>query len=178
MGNIAGDLEAHLSGLRRYAMSLTRDANDADDLVQETLRRALTYADGRRTVRDLRAYLFTILHNVRVDTLAQARKAEPLVSLTESSHQLPSLPSQEAYVECKELAGALSRLPEEQHRVIVLVALEGHSYRDAADALGIPLGTVMSRLNRAREALTTMLGGRAGRTKIGSRQRRARRQGR
>ena len=158
MSKIAGELQNHVRGLRRYAMTLTGDPSDADELVQETLRRALTYADGGSRIRDLRAYLFTILHNVRVNNVTRSNKAGHFVSLSDSALQVASPPSQEAHVQCRELGEALYRLSDEQREVILLVALEGLSYQGAADVLGVPVGTVMSRLNRGRQALRSMLG--------------------
>ena len=157
MTDVVGGLRAHVKGLRRYAMALTRDPELVDDLVQETLRRALTYSRKGREIRDLRAYLFTILHNVRVDELTQNGKSGKVVPITENAVQLTCLPTQDLRIECREVSEALSLLSEEQREVILLIALEGLSYRDTAEILGVPIGTVMSRLNRGREALRSMM---------------------
>ncbi len=152
-----GDLREHVLALRRYALALTNDPNLVDDLVQETLRRALAYGGKSEKIRDLRAYLFTILHNLRVSQASQQRKWGIVVPITDEVPQLSCQPSQELRVECRELWDAVYRIPEEQREVLLLVTLEGHSYRATAEILGVPIGTVMSRLNRAREALRRMM---------------------
>lgn len=158
MAGVRGELEGHIKGLRRYAMALTRDPDVVDDLVQETLRRALTYDRKAREIRDLRAYLFTILHNVRLDELARNGRAGTAVPLSDGPAQLRYPATQILRIECRELSEALMTLSEEQRQVILLVALEGVAYRDAAGILGVPIGTVMSRLNRGREALRRAVG--------------------
>lgn len=153
----ADDLHQHVLALRRYALALTNDPNLVDDLVQETLRRALAYGGQTEKIRDLRAYLFTILHNLRVSEATHRQKWGVVVPITEQVPQLSCQPSQELRVECRELWDALYRISEEQREVLLLVAMEGHSYRATAEILDVPIGTVMSRLNRAREALRRMM---------------------
>jgi len=158
MADFSSQIEGNVKNLRRYALALVGDPSDADDLVQETMKRALTYAQNGQKIRDLRAYLFTILHNVRLDNVMRANRAGLVVSLTDTAIQIPCPASQEARVRCRELSEALYRLSDEQRAVILLVALEGLSYQGAAEVLGIPIGTVMSRLNRGRAALKRSLG--------------------
>lgn len=148
---------AEVKSLRRYARALTGDPELADDLVQETLRRALTYRQAGKEIRDLRAYLFTILHNVRVDNLARKSRWGNVVPIGEGTPQLSAPATQDLSVEYREVVDALAKLSEDQRAVILLIGLEGHSYKDTAEILGIPLGTVMSRLSRAREALRGLL---------------------
>lgn len=142
--------------LRRYARALLGDAAAADDLVQDTLERALAKLHLYRRGTDLRAWLFTVMHNVYVNQLRAARPVAPL------EEQMPELaqPAREAdALDLRDVERALRRLPPEQREVLLLVALEDMSYGEAARALGIPIGTVMSRLARAREKLRAMLAG-------------------
>lgn len=159
MTEIGAELGHHIKGLRRYAMALVGEASDADDLVQETLRRALTYcSNDSLDIRDLRAYLFTILRNVRADVLARNGRADTTVELLSAERQLHSWPAQESHVLCGELLEVLQSLPEPQREVLLMVGLEGLTYQGTANLLGTPVGTVMSRLHRGREALRRSLG--------------------
>jgi RNA polymerase sigma-70 factor, ECF subfamily len=142
--------------LRRYARALAGDRAAADDLVQDTLERAWAKLHLYRRGTDLRAWLFTVMHNLYVN---QVRAARPGLQLDE---ELPELaqPSREASsLELRDLDLAIRRLPPDQREVLLLVALEDMSYAEAAVTLEIPIGTVMSRLARAREKLRTMLSG-------------------
>jgi RNA polymerase sigma-70 factor (ECF subfamily) len=142
--------------LRRYARALVGDRTAADDLVQDTLERALAKLHLYRPGTDLRAWLLTVMHNVYVN---QLRAARPLAPLEEESAEL-ARPAREAdALELRDLERALRRLPHEQREVLLLVALEELSYAETAQALGVPIGTVMSRLFRAREKLRAMLDG-------------------
>lgn len=146
--------------LRRYARGLLRDRNAADDLVQECLERALDRWDQRRNVRDPRPWLFSILHNLAISQLRQQRRRGLHVAI-EDAGPLSSGRSlgQEQSVQHAELLRALARLTDEHRTVLLLVAVEDLSYAEAAEVLGVPLGTVMSRLSRAREALGRLLEG-------------------
>ncbi|WP_207460287.1 sigma-70 family RNA polymerase sigma factor [Azospirillum sp. SYSU D00513] len=149
------DISSHLGVLRRYALVLTRDADRAEDLVQEAVLRAL---EGARTLRDgtdPKPWLLSILHNTHVSRcrrLKTEREAESALVQADGLSGNPSAP-QAARVELGQTIEALMDLPEEQREVLMLVAIEGMSYRDVADCLGVPLGTVMSRLARGRAAL-------------------------
>lgn len=154
MADDPGDgLRDHIRGLRRYAMALVGSPVEADDLVQEALKRALVYIRAGREIRDVRAYLFTVLHNVRVDQVSKATKNGPHVPIDEIEAQLSCPARHDMRLHCRDLSKALACLPAQQREVILLVGLEGLSYRGAAEVLGIPIGTVMSRLNRGRENL-------------------------
>jgi len=153
----------HLPGLRRYARALTGNAAEADDLVQECLSRAL--ARCRRAdeeageIRNLRAYLFTILHNAHIDRLNE-RKRWNYALPEEAMDNLMARPApQYGHLELHDLADALTRLPEEQRQAVLLVGYEGMTYKDAAAVMEVPIGTVMSRLSRGREALRRMMSG-------------------
>ncbi|RTL26533.1 MAG: sigma-70 family RNA polymerase sigma factor, partial [Rhodocyclaceae bacterium] len=146
---------AEIPRLRRYARALTGNEADADDLLQDTLERALgkwlLWRPG-----NLRAWLLTMMHHV---FLNQLRKRPALVTLDDDPPAIPVRPQQQDELEVRDLDRALSRLPPEQREVLLLVGLEELSYADTARVLGIPQGTVMSRLSRARERLRAILAG-------------------
>lgn len=155
----ATDLVEHVGALRRYARALAGNPADADDLVQECLVKVLAQMRAWREVRDLRAYLFTTLHNVFIDARRRQRSTGIEISIDDTSGRM-ALPShmvvpasQVARLEVRDMLSALGRIPGEQREVVLLVGLEGMSYLQAAEILGIPIGTVMSRLSRGREAL-------------------------
>lgn len=150
------DLLEHIHALRRYANALVGNQADADDLVQESLKRALVYLDGDRRIDNLRAYLFTVLHNVRIDAYKKQARAGRAVPVEETVLVSGAAPPADR-VACHEAVRAIRRLSEEHRQVLLLVGVEGMSYREAAGVLGLPVGTVMSRLNRARTALRESL---------------------
>jgi len=142
--------------LRRYARALTGDTLRADDLVQDTLERALTKRHLWRQGSDLRAWTFTIMHNVFVNQI-RARAADVAVAMEAEAFNIPSHTNPVDMLEIGDIDAALQRLPVDQREVLLLVALEQLTYSEAAQALGIPQGTVMSRLFRARERLRLLL---------------------
>lgn len=153
---VAEELVVHVTSLRRYALLLVGNPNDADDAVQETLTRVLARTSGWHAIADLRAYLFSTLHNVFIDSV---RREKRIVAEPNSDDILAALASpanQQKHLELRDTIDALERLPAEQREVVLLVGLEGLSYLETAKALGIPVGTVMSRLSRGREALREM----------------------
>ena len=158
MADIQQQIEAEIPALRRYARALVRDAMGADDLVQDCLTRALAKLHLWSEGTDLRAWLFTILHNQYVNHVRRSIRTGPTVEFGETDSTCCQLANQEASLELRDLDRALGRLPEEQRAVILLVGLEGMSYVDAAAVLGIPAGTVRSRLSRGREALRDLMG--------------------
>ena len=140
--------------LRRYARALVNDRASADDLVQDTLERAWAKLHLYRRGTDLRAWLFTVMHNVHVNKVRSARATDPL------DDEMPELAQRAAQGDSlvvRDLDRAIARLPDEQRAVLLLVTLEEMSYDQVAHALGIPIGTVMSRLSRAREKLRAMM---------------------
>ncbi len=149
---------AEIPRLRRYARALLGDRAAADDLVQDTLERAWSRHALWRAGSDLRAWLFSIMHNLRVDQLR--RPNPPTHSLDEDDFEVPIRATQSDRLEVMDLASALRQLPDEQREVLLLVALEGSSYAEIASLLGIPAGTVMSRLARGRERLRLLMEGR------------------
>ncbi|MGZ8266841.1 MAG: RNA polymerase sigma factor [Burkholderiales bacterium] len=154
MSDFATRVEELIPRLRRYARALTGERGAADDLVQDTLERAWVKLHLWRSGSDLRAWLFTIMHNVYVNQM-RGRRNE--VELDEDSLDMPQRPTQTDLLEVRDIEAALRRLPQEQREVLLLVALERMSYGEAARTLSIPIGTVMSRLARAREKLRLMI---------------------
>jgi len=150
---------AELPRLRRYARAMLGDRAAADDLVQDTLERAWSRIAQWRPGSDLRAWLFGIMHNLRIDQLR--RNGLPTTSLDEDEvAEVPVRPTQSDLLEVMDLESALRQLPDDQREVLLLVALEEMSYVDIAALLGIPVGTVMSRLSRGRERLRQVMDGR------------------
>ena len=150
------DITAHLPALRRFAFALTGNPSEADDLVQESLTRVISNRLRLGGVRNLRSYLFRVARNAHIDNAKRQRSAE-IIPLDHVAATLQTAPTQTEHMEMRELDEALAHLPEEQRQVILLVAYEGVSYRDAADILDVPIGTIMSRLSRGREALKSRL---------------------
>lgn len=150
-------LQAEIPRLRRYARALTGERGAADDLVQDTLERAWSRRGLWRAGAELRPWLFGIMHNLRIDQLR--RTAPAPLSLDDGDYDLPARATQADGLELKDLETALGALPEEQRAVLLLVALEDMSYEEVATAMGIPTGTVMSRLSRGRERLRSILAG-------------------
>lgn len=143
--------------LRRYAAALLRDRDAADDLVQECLARAVDRLHSWRPNGSMRAWLFTILHNLHVNQLRDRHREGALHAPVGDIERQPAPPAQDASLALRDLSAALAQLPDEQRSVILLVGLEGLSYADAATVTGAPLGTVMSRLSRGRERLRSLM---------------------
>lgn len=156
MDYLRKDISEHIPALRRYAMSLVRNPTDADDLVQESLCRAIEKMRPWRRIRNRRAYLFTILHNLYIDRIVRSKQRREEVSGDVDQRNMVVSPSQFYRVELQELDEALQKLSADHRDVVLLVGLEGMTYGAAASVLGIPVGTVMSRLSRARESLREM----------------------
>lgn len=150
----------HIPRLRRYARALMGNRNAAEDLVQDTLERAWGRFNLWRRGSDLRAWLFTIMHNIYVNQV-RARMARPEYELDDEALDVQVRADQGDRLEIRDLDQALRQLPDEQREVLLLVGLEQLTYDEAAKALGIPIGTVMSRLSRARARLRAVLEGRS-----------------
>jgi len=149
-------LLACLPRLRRYARALTGDSASADDLVQDTVERGWSRIGQWRPDGDMRAWLFGIMHNLHIDQLRRA--PPPCVELEDGD--LPAAASTGS-LDMRDLERALQQLPSAQREVLLLVALEEMRYEDVAAMLDIPIGTVMSRLSRARENLRRLMTGQA-----------------
>ena len=147
------DVVGQLGPLLRYAHALTRDETQAEDLVHDTLVRAYERRSTFRIGGNLRAWLFSVLHNTFIDDrrrrAAELRRDAEVARVTDEM----ILPAQESSVRLDQIQRAFDFLPEDHRAVLHLVAVEGLPYQEAADALGIPVGTLMSRLGRARAAL-------------------------
>lgn len=159
------DIVGQLGSLRRYARSLTRDSADAEDLVHDALVRAYERRGTFRSGGNLRAWLFSIVHNVFIDRMrsrrSEAIRMEQAGQLADTSTPAP----QDHSVRLAEVREAFLALPDEQRSALHLVAIEGLSYQQAADVCGVPLGTLMSRIGRARAALREMEEGASARGK-------------
>ena len=158
MADMAQLIEPVIPSLRRYARTFVRDAAAADDLVQDTLERAISRWHLRRSDGETRPWLFTILHNLAVNHLRRsARRGRelPLDDAGDSDVAVP--PTQEDALRHEEVLAAVGQLPDDQRSVLLLVSIEDVSYTEAARILDIPIGTVMSRLARARARLLKLL---------------------
>jgi len=150
--------EAEIPRLRRYARALTKDATMADDLVQDCLVRGLAKRHLWQDGTDLRAWLFTIMHNQFVNNVRRGVREGSAVGFSETEPSLTHAANQGKRLELRDLHRALGQLPEEQRTVILLVGLEGMRYEAVAEVIGVPVGTVRSRLSRGREALRRLMG--------------------
>ena len=158
MADTNRNIEAEIPRLRRYARALTHDITTADDLVQDCLTRALGKLHLWQEGTDMRAWLFTILHNQYVNHIRRAVREGAPVGLSESEPLLRRAPPQTKRLELRDLERAIAKLPEEQRTVILLVGLEGMHYEEVAAVLDVPVGTIRSRLSRGREALRRLTG--------------------
>ncbi len=149
---------AEIPRLRRYARALLRDRDAADDLVQDCLERALSRIDNWRTGDNPRRWLFTIMHHLFVDQKRRVnRRSEVVMTTLEDSEALSAPADQADSVASREIMDALQTLSPERRAALVAVGIEGFSYAEAAAMLGIPAGTVMSRVARGREELRGLL---------------------
>lgn len=155
---IDDQLRDHIPRLRRFAFWLTRNPQDADDLVQSTLERALSRWESRRDAAALKPWLLSILYRSFLSTRKRSRR---YASLLERFHavQPQEHPSAEREVTAQAALDALQRLSAEQRSLLLWVSVEGLSYQEVAQVLDVPIGTVMSRLSRARQALRRSLEG-------------------
>lgn len=143
-----------IPALRRYARAMLRHREDADDLVQDVLERALARWYTRRGAASLRAWLFTILHNLALDRLRRRARRGVDAALEAVPEQWLAVPAeQERAIAQADLLAQLALLPDDHRAVLLLVSVEDLSYAEAAAVLDVPIGTVMSRLSRARERL-------------------------
>jgi RNA polymerase sigma-70 factor (ECF subfamily) len=154
---VTNDIVELLPALRAFARSLTRNAVQGDDLVQETLVKALANVDKFQPGTQLRAWLFTIMRNT---FYTAARKSQREATGREDcvSGELTEAPGQEWIAFHSQVMDAVQRLPDHYRETLVLVAMLGESYEDTARICGCTLGTVKSRVNRARQLLRDMLG--------------------
>jgi len=154
--HIREDLIALLPRLRRFARTLTRNVDDADDLVQLGLERALAKLDQWHTDSRLDGWMFRILKNAWIDEVRSRARRNRVLTSEEEGEQVSDA-AHEAQEHALSVQAAMQRLPEEQRLAVSLVLVEGLPYREAAEVLGIPIGTLTSRLARGRESLQSML---------------------
>jgi RNA polymerase sigma-70 factor, ECF subfamily len=157
MSELSCLVEREIPRLRRYARALTRTADRADDLVQDTLVRALAKGHLWQPGTDIRAWLFTIMHNQYVNTVRRQARETATVDVEQVSSTLVATTDPTSSWQLRELDRALARLPDEQREVVLLVGLEGMAYDSAAQILRVPIGTVRSRLSRGRETLRGLM---------------------
>ncbi|HBF28117.1 sigma-70 family RNA polymerase sigma factor, partial [Rhizobium sp.] len=160
------DVIGQLAALRRYAMSLVRDADDAEDLVNDALVRAYERHNSFHRDGNLRRWLFAILHNTHIDQVRRKKSGARRDALAAELADSVVESGQEQVVRLAQLRAAFSMLPEDQRQALHLVAIEEFSYQEAADVLGIPVGTLMSRLSRARARLRDFENGQAATPKL------------
>ena len=149
------EIVEHIPHLRRYALALLRDRDAADDLVQDCLERALSRWRLFRGGGSPRAWLFTIMHNLHVN--AVKRRAVGAAAVDGTGNGVNVAPTQDQRLEVLSVARALERLPPEQREIVLMIGLKQLSYAEAAAAVGVPIGTVMSRLHRGRERLRSLM---------------------
>jgi RNA polymerase sigma-70 factor (ECF subfamily) len=158
LSSFLDEIEGCVPALRRYARALTRNADRADDLVQDCIERALRKQGLFRPTGPLQAWLYRVLLNVYRNGLRASRRRGDHLSLDEMVIE-PAIPApQPGRIALAEMSRAIDKLPDEQREALLLVALEGVSYEEAAGILEIPAGTLMSRLSRARAALRQLTG--------------------
>src|SRR5678815_4324124 len=157
MTDFARLLEVEIPRLRRYARALTRDVSRADDLVQSCLARAVAKQHLWQPGTDLRAWLFTILHNQHVNDVRRAVREGVSVAVEDMAPGLTVASNAIATLQLRDLEAAIARLPQAQRQVILLVGLEGMRYEEVALILGVPVGTVRSRLSRGRDQLRRLM---------------------
>lgn len=151
-------IEPLIPPLRRYARALVQDSGTADDLVQDCLELAIRRWHQRRADGDTRSWIFAILHNLAVSRFRQTKRRGPHVPIEDASPDtVAQAPQQEQGLLERDVMRALGSLPEDQKSVLLLVSVEEMSYAEVARALNIPVGTVMSRLSRARERMRRLI---------------------
>ena len=155
------DLTQLLPRLRRFAHSLSRNPADADDLAQATVERALRSRDQWEPGSRLDSWLYRIMRNLWIDTVRSRGRREAHEAPEDEAQTVGSDPREsiDASLELQRAMAAMDRLPDEQREVVALILIEGFGYREASELLGLPIGTVSSRLVRGRTALLQMLGG-------------------
>lgn len=154
-------IEAEIPRLRRYARYLAREADRADDLVQECLMRAIAKIDSWTPGTNLRAWLFVILRNCHINEVRRGQRTSLIGEMSSDYDVVPTPAGQEMHISLLEVRDAYLNLSQEHREVLLLVAIEGLQYEEAAAILDVPVGTIRSRLSRARQTLRDALEGKA-----------------
>jgi RNA polymerase sigma-70 factor (ECF subfamily) len=152
---------ALLPRLRRFARTMTRNVHDADDLVQTAIERALARFEQLRPNSSIAGWMFGIMRNAWIDEVRASVRRDRVLAPEEAGENIGD-PKAELQLDVLSVEGAMARLPDEQRHAIGLVLIEGLSYKEAAEIMDVPIGTLTSRLARGREALQRMLSGAAG----------------
>jgi RNA polymerase sigma-70 factor (ECF subfamily) len=155
--NVHEQIVTLLPRLRRFARNLTRNPHDADDVVQIAVERALTRLDQWRSDARLDGWMFKIVRNAWIDELRSRQRRDKVFLSAEAGENVGAY-SMASETELMSVQSAMARLPEEQREAVSLVLVEGLPYREAAEVLDVPIGTLTSRLARGREALQALLG--------------------
>ncbi|WP_115717588.1 RNA polymerase sigma factor [Gallaecimonas mangrovi] len=155
MNDIDQLLTAQLPGLRRFALSLSKSPFDADDLVQTTVEKAIAGWDKKHNDGELRSWLFAILYRHFIDGQRRQSRFGKLLQLFSSEE--PQSASLEQHLDQHHSLALFAQLPEAQRSILLLVSVEGMSYQQVSETLAVPIGTVMSRLSRARQAYRSLL---------------------
>ena len=150
------EIVAHLPALRAFAVSLARDGSAADDLVQDTIVKAWTNIDKFQAGTNMRAWLFTILRNTFYSAYRKRRREVPDVDGAIAA-RLAEKPAHDGHLQLAEFRAAFEELPAEQREALILVGASGFTYEEAAETCGVAVGTVKSRVNRARRRLAELL---------------------
>jgi RNA polymerase sigma factor (sigma-70 family) len=163
-GAFDSELVAMLSRLRRFAHALSRNAADADDLTQATIERALRSREQWQEGTRLDSWAYRIMRNLWIDTARARARKERLEAPAQEADQIGTDPTgaMHATLELGRAMAAMERLPDEQREVVALILIEGFGYRETAEMLGLPIGTVSSRLVRGRNSLLELVGSRYG----------------
>jgi RNA polymerase sigma-70 factor (ECF subfamily) len=157
MDDVRQLIGAEVPRLRRYARALLRDNDRADDLVQDTILRALEKDHLYERGTNLRAWLFTMMHNQYVNFVRRSARRGQTIVVEKLTLATPA--AQIASLELRDLESAIARLPEEQRETLLLIGLEGMKYEEVAQICNVPIGTVRSRASRARMGLRRMIEG-------------------
>ena len=152
------ELTALLPRMRRFAHTLSRNGADADDLTQVTIERALRSKDQWKPGTRLDSWVYRIMRNLWIDTVRSRSRKERFEAPEQEAEQLGEESNLETIVDLRRAMAAMERLPGEQREVVALILIEGFGYRETAEMLDLPIGTVSSRLVRGRAALLEMLG--------------------
>jgi RNA polymerase sigma-70 factor (ECF subfamily) len=158
MQQFLDEIEGSVPALRRYARALTRNADRADDLVQDCIERAIRKQALWQPTGSLQSWLFRMLLNIYRNDLRHQRRRSDQTPLDTMLVEPAVAPAQPGRIALAEIARAIDTLATEQREALLLVVLEGLSYSEAAEVLSIPMGTLMSRLGRARAALRAITG--------------------
>ena len=160
MNQVYAEIEEYLPHLRRYAMALAHNPVAADDLVQESATRALTKSRLFKEGTNLRAWLFTVMHNVHISNARRNKHIGAPIDPDIAAATLSTQPGQEDPLILKALAKAMQIIPDTQRVAVILAGVEGMSYDEISEHLNVPVGTIKSRVSRGRDALRKALHGR------------------